>query len=207
MARLRRLAMMRGPLAVRTWERSSSKSRSRTQCSRSSMPQWPRMMAASWAEAGLGHGQRGDRVAGFARPLPFQFAAAHDLDGLGGMGEGQAPGYRGDLEGAPLGAAVAAFPLGRRPPGRRARAGRRAGRAGWAWSKPRGAVPWAGRFRAAPPRTGRASFPASRLSGGATAFQAAGGCWRGSGRRRSGFSAGWLAWPRPTVVRPSCCIG
>ena len=47
--RLRRLAMMRGPLAVRTWERSSSKSVSRTQWSRSSMPQWPRMMAASWA--------------------------------------------------------------------------------------------------------------------------------------------------------------
>ena len=49
MARLRRLAMMRGPLAVRTWERSSSKSVSRTQWRRSSMPQWPRMMVASWA--------------------------------------------------------------------------------------------------------------------------------------------------------------
>jgi acyl-CoA synthetase (AMP-forming)/AMP-acid ligase II len=36
MARLRRLAMTRGPAAVRIWERSSSKSRSRTQCSRSS---------------------------------------------------------------------------------------------------------------------------------------------------------------------------
>jgi len=47
MARLRRLAMMGGPLAVRIWERSSSKSRSRTQCRRSSIPQWPRMMAAS----------------------------------------------------------------------------------------------------------------------------------------------------------------
>jgi hypothetical protein len=49
MARLRRLAMMCGPLAVRTWDRSSSKSMPRTQCRRSSMPQWPRMMAASWA--------------------------------------------------------------------------------------------------------------------------------------------------------------
>ena len=49
MARLRREAMICGPLAVRIWERSSSKSRSRTQWSRSSMPQWPRMMAASWA--------------------------------------------------------------------------------------------------------------------------------------------------------------
>src|SRR5258708_2788509 len=33
------LVMMRGPLDVRTWERSSSKSMSRTQCRRSSMPQ------------------------------------------------------------------------------------------------------------------------------------------------------------------------
>ena len=47
--RLRRLAMMRGPAAVRTCEPASPKSMSRTQCSRSSMPQWPRMMAASWA--------------------------------------------------------------------------------------------------------------------------------------------------------------
>jgi hypothetical protein len=49
MAKLRGLAMMRGPLAVRTWERSLSKSVSRTQCRRSSMAQWPRMMAASLA--------------------------------------------------------------------------------------------------------------------------------------------------------------
>jgi hypothetical protein len=49
MTRLRRLAMVRGLLAVRTWERSSSKSMSRIQWSRSSMPQWPRMMAASRA--------------------------------------------------------------------------------------------------------------------------------------------------------------
>ena len=49
MTRLRRLAMMRGPAAVRTWERSSSKSLSRIQCSRSSIPQWPRMIAASRA--------------------------------------------------------------------------------------------------------------------------------------------------------------
>jgi hypothetical protein len=47
--RLRRDAMICGPLAVRIWERSSPKSRSRTQWSLSSMPQWPRMMAASWA--------------------------------------------------------------------------------------------------------------------------------------------------------------
>ena len=52
MARLRRLAMMRGPLAVRTWERSSPESRSRTQCSRSSMPQWRRRWPRGLAELG-----------------------------------------------------------------------------------------------------------------------------------------------------------
>jgi hypothetical protein len=40
--RFRRAAMIWGPLPVRIWERSSSKSRSRIQCSRSSMAQWPR---------------------------------------------------------------------------------------------------------------------------------------------------------------------
>jgi len=47
--RLRRLAMIHGLAAVQTCERSSSKSMSRTQCSRPPMPQWPRMMTASWA--------------------------------------------------------------------------------------------------------------------------------------------------------------
>jgi hypothetical protein len=48
MARLRiGLAMMRGPWPVRIWERPSSKSTARTQCRRSSIIQWPRMMAAS----------------------------------------------------------------------------------------------------------------------------------------------------------------
>jgi len=47
--RLRRAAMIRGLSSARTWERSSSKSRSRTQCSRSSTPQWPGMLAASRA--------------------------------------------------------------------------------------------------------------------------------------------------------------
>jgi hypothetical protein len=61
--------------------------------------------------ARLGGGQRGDRVAGFTRPFPFHCAAAHDLDGLGGVREGQPAGDGGDLEGAPLAAAVPAFPL------------------------------------------------------------------------------------------------
>jgi hypothetical protein len=63
------------------------------------------------ARGGLGGGQRGDRVAGFTRPFPFHCAAAGDLDGLGRVREGQPPGDGGDLGGAPLGAAMAAFPL------------------------------------------------------------------------------------------------
>jgi hypothetical protein len=39
--------MMRGPVAVRVWERSSSKVMSRTQWSSFSIFQWPRMIAAS----------------------------------------------------------------------------------------------------------------------------------------------------------------
>ena len=111
MTRLRRLAMMRGPLAVRTWERSSSKSRRTDPV----QPVFDAPVAADDGRelgvAGLSDGQRGDRIAGFARPLPFHRAAACDLDGLGSVGEGQASGYRGDFEGAPFGAAVAAFPL------------------------------------------------------------------------------------------------
>lgn len=38
---LQRLAMTRGELPVRTWEQSSSKVTSRTQCSRFSTSQWP----------------------------------------------------------------------------------------------------------------------------------------------------------------------
>jgi hypothetical protein len=58
---------------------------------------------------GLDGTQRGDGVAGLGGPLPFYLAAAHDLDGLAGVGEGQAFGHRGDLEGAPLGPAVTAL--------------------------------------------------------------------------------------------------
>ncbi|OLM08469.1 hypothetical protein Ae706Ps2_6713c [Pseudonocardia sp. Ae706_Ps2] len=46
-ARLRRAAMTCGPAAVRVWERSSSKETSRTQCSRFSMFQCPRIQRAS----------------------------------------------------------------------------------------------------------------------------------------------------------------
>lgn len=56
-ARLRRLAMMRGPSAVRIWRRSSSKSMSRIQYRRYSIPQCPRQaLAGSGRSAGLpGH--------------------------------------------------------------------------------------------------------------------------------------------------------
>ena len=59
--------------------------------------------------AGLGGGQRGDRIDGLAGPflLPAGPAAAHDLDGLGGVREGQPGGHGGDFEGAALIAAVA----------------------------------------------------------------------------------------------------
>jgi hypothetical protein len=111
MTRLRRLAMMRGPWAVRTWERSSSKSMSRPV-----EPVFDAPVAADdgreLGRAGLGDSERGDGVAGLGGNLPFHFAAAHDPDGLGGAGEGQAPGHGGDFQGAPLGAAVPAFPLG-----------------------------------------------------------------------------------------------
>src|SRR5262245_56910815 len=108
LARLRGLAMTRGAAAVRTWERSSPKSVPRTQCSRSPMPPVAADDGGELGVGGLGEGQRGDRVPGFAVPLPLQLAAAHDLDGLGSAGE--ASGHRGDRQGAPLGAAVPSFP-------------------------------------------------------------------------------------------------
>ena len=52
MVRLRRAAMISGPLAVRSWWRSSSKTTSRTQWSRFSIPQCPWTQAATcsgWA--------------------------------------------------------------------------------------------------------------------------------------------------------------
>ena len=81
--------------------------------------------------AGLGDSERGDGVAGLAGPLPFHFAAAHDLDGLGGAGEGQAPGHGGDFQGAPLGTAVPAFRINLGPGMRDADDRDRAGARGW----------------------------------------------------------------------------
>jgi hypothetical protein len=67
----------------------------------------------------------------FPRTFPPHLAAAGDPDDLGGAGEGQAPGHRGDLQCAAPGAAMAAFPLaaGRRhvAPGHSGELGAQAG--------------------------------------------------------------------------------
>lgn len=76
-----------------------------------------------FGRAGLGSGQRRDRVDGLTGPflLPCQLAAAGDLDGLGGVRERQPGGHGGDFEGSAPGPAR---------PGPAARAGMRAGRTG-----------------------------------------------------------------------------
>src|SRR5262245_54626293 len=63
--------------------------------------------------AGLGGGQRGDRLDGLGGPFPLlprpgRRPAADDLDGLGGVREGEPLGDGGDLKGAVLAAAVTA---------------------------------------------------------------------------------------------------
>ena len=55
------------PSCGRTWLLIFARcSCSRTQCRRSSLPLWPRMMADELGAAGVGDGQRRDRVAGLA---------------------------------------------------------------------------------------------------------------------------------------------
>ena len=84
----------------------------------------------------LDDGQRGDHVDRLGRPLlavlPGQLpSAAHDLDGLGGVGEGQSGRYGGDLQGSPFGAPVAFLAGlagdGDLPPGQRGELGVQAG--------------------------------------------------------------------------------
>lgn len=98
MARLRRDAMICGPLAVRIWEAVLIQ----VQVTNPVEPVLGAPVAADdggeLGRSGLGHAQGGDGVAGFAGPFALDFAAPGDLDGLGGPGEGQAPGYRGDCE-------------------------------------------------------------------------------------------------------------
>lgn len=87
MAVLRKVAMIRGVWPVRTWERSSSKETSRTQCSLFSMAQWPWTQAARtgwWGVVVVGHTEGGDQV--------------HDLDGLVSLG-GDGATELGDLRG------------------------------------------------------------------------------------------------------------
>ena len=74
-----------------------------------SMFQWPRIQAASWA--GPAGGEAGDGVDGFGGGLAGLVvgAAAFDLDGLGGVREGEAGRDGADLQAADLAAAVTAF--------------------------------------------------------------------------------------------------
>ena len=82
---------------------------------------------------GLDDGQRGDRVDRLGRPFRAgqRSAAAHDLDGLGGVRERQPGRDRSDLQGAPFSAAVAflADPVRDRdvPPGQAGELGVQAG--------------------------------------------------------------------------------
>ena len=76
-----------GPLAVRSWWRSSSKMTSRTRWSRFSVPQWPWVQAATasgWASV-MGREQtRVDHL----NVLPvLDGPGASDLEHLGGCGE------------------------------------------------------------------------------------------------------------------------
>ena len=120
MARLRRQAMTCGPVPARSWEASSAKVTSRTQCRPFSIAQCPRMRSAS--RAGLGVDEAGDRVDGHGPPPPPAKVAglAGDLEDLGGVGEPE-PGDRDGLEGAqldpPVGAVAGAVQHGHVVPG------------------------------------------------------------------------------------------
>jgi hypothetical protein len=77
-----------------------------------SISQWPRMMAAS--SAGLAWMTVSDVIAQAVSEEPSlppgQLAAAHDLDGPGGVRECQPGGHGGDLEGAALGSPMSPLP-------------------------------------------------------------------------------------------------
>jgi hypothetical protein len=81
---------------------------SRTQCRRTSMPQWPRTQAAKFCGGGLFGDQAGDRVGDLGGPLLTVQPAglAGDLESLAGMREQDAGGHRDDLDAALLRAAV-----------------------------------------------------------------------------------------------------
>src|SRR5258708_33938007 len=105
---------MCGPLAVRIWERSSSKSMSRTDPVQAVFD--APVAADDGRELGgscLSDGQRGPGTAGPGGPLllPARLPPAHDLDGLG-VREGQASIGGDGPDGAFLGPTVAPGGLG-----------------------------------------------------------------------------------------------
>jgi hypothetical protein len=111
--RLRSEAMTCGPAPVRTWERSSAKVASRTQCRAFSICQCPANPGGKFVGAGLVWGQVGDRVDGLdvpAAPAPGpgrdRPGAADDLDGLAGVGELDPGSDQDDLDAADLAAPV-----------------------------------------------------------------------------------------------------
>ncbi len=100
-ARLRRAAMTCGPLRVRSWWWSLSKTRSRTQWRRFSIPQCPWIQAATasgWASVMRREKTRVDHL----DALPtFEGAGASDLEHLGSGGEAHPGGGLDGLDGAP----------------------------------------------------------------------------------------------------------
>jgi hypothetical protein len=108
MARLRRLAMARGAVPVRTFKASSAKVTSRRWWERLDAPVSTDPVGQPGG-VGLGGAEAGDRVGGHCAPAPAgkQPDPAGDPERLGGVGEAQASD-RGDLQPAELHAAVAA---------------------------------------------------------------------------------------------------
>ena len=113
MARLRRAAMIWGPLRVRSWWRSSPVTTSRTQWRRFSMAQCPRAQEATSSGGASVMGREQNRVDHLGGPPP---AAAALVDGcgaadphhLGGAGQVDPGGGLDGLDGAPHSAPVGA---------------------------------------------------------------------------------------------------
>ena len=97
-----------GLLPTWTWDKSSVKVTSRTQCRPFSICQWPRIQAAS-SSGRAWSWQVADRVHGVGAPLTVspgpggdRAGASGDLGGLAGVGELDPGGESDDLEGADL---------------------------------------------------------------------------------------------------------
>jgi hypothetical protein len=105
-ARLRKVAMTVGALPVRTWEASSAKVTSRTQCRPFSIVQWPRSRSARRAGRACSNGRLVIAVHGH-RPPPVGVQVAPLAGDLGGVRDPEVADADG-LEAAQLDAAVAA---------------------------------------------------------------------------------------------------